>query len=285
MHFDWITFTFQYSEKILNGLPQHDAFLFDDQKPARALPRYERGWRLAGGGLYCVPSAANARNGRIIQFTGKECEQYRNFGLSDRELIVLLMTQKFKPTRIDCAWDTDNPLAKVQDMEDAWDNGKMKTKIRTMFKTTTKGRKGEPANTIYFGHKTSDQRLVVYDKAKQLKLLDKAWTRVEARFYEGAAWRIGRDMALINNDPSEVAAAKVRQMMRSGVAWFEELMAGGDVDLTALEYDKNVWKWLNTQVAPAIDNFTNESEAEKAKMIRWLYHRLNILFPNWTEFK
>lgn len=284
MKIDWLTFSFPYNEKSRVGLPPHESFNFDERKPARPLPRYERAYRLHNGGLYCIPSARNAREKRLIQWTGKDCDKYREIGMSDDAMIEQVFRAKGSATRVDCAFDADNPAARVQDIEDSWDNGKMKTKIRTLTKMARKGRKGEPENTLYFGATDSDQKIVVYDKAKQLKTLWRVWVRVEGRFYGDAARRLSTE-ALKHQSIDTVARAKMRNIMRTGVEWFEAMMQGDDVEMDALEYKNDTWKWLNTQVAPSIDRFSELHPSEQAKMVRWLFGRLNVVMPDWEQFK
>lgn len=282
-HIDWVTFSIPYDENPLNGVPSHDAFLFDDRHPVKALPRYEKGYRLQCGGLYCVPSKANKDQKRLFQLTGKDCQKMREMGMSDNDLIWAIFDRDGKPSRIDHAFDTDNPLAKVSEVWEAWGAGKIKTKLREAELTSKVGRKGEPANTVYIGSKASEQRVVVYDKAKQMKLLNEAWVRVELRTYGSAAKRLAYD-ALKHEDIDGVSRQKVRKIMRTPIKWLEDMVAGGDIELTALEYEPDIWKWLNNQVAPAIDAFELKTMGEKMKMARWLYARLNTIFPDWNEF-
>lgn len=285
MHIDWLTFSIPYNSKIRTGLPPHETFNFDERKPVRPLPRYERAYRLDNGGLYCIPSEKNARNKRLIQWTGQDCAKYRQMGLSDDDMVEQMFKGKGSATRMDFAFDCDDPNASVQDIENAWDSGLMKTKIRTLTKMAKKGRKGEPENTLYFGGDGSDQKIVVYDKAKQMKVLHKAWVRVEGRFYDSAANRLSRD-CLKHQSVDTVVRAKMRNIMRSGVEWFEKLIEGDDVEMEPLVYEGDTWVWLNKQVAPAIDNFAELDTTEQIKMARWLYARLNVIFPGgWMEYK
>lgn len=281
-HLDWLSFSIPYHENPLHNIPEHDAFLFDANNPVKPLPRYERAFRLACGGLYCLPNKQNASQKRLIQLTGDNCRKAREMGLTDDNLIWTMFDRDGRPSRTDYAFDTDNPEAKVSDVWSAWEKGKIKTKLQEAELTSKKGRKGEPANTVYLGSKASEQRVVVYDKAKQMNLLNEAWVRVELRLYGSAARRAAFD-ALKHADIDKVARQKVRNIMRTPIEWLENMIAGGDVELTALLYEKDIWKWLNHQVKPAIDEFANAELDQQVEMARWLFGRLNAIMPDWHE--
>lgn len=274
MHLDFITFSIPYVKEFQTGLPKHDAFIFDERNPIKALPRYWKAWRLQCGGIYCIPDEKNSAQKRLIQMTGKDCNEARRMGLDDDLLFHLVEQEQGSMTRIDCAFDTNLETAKVQDFIDAFRSKVMKTKVRIMEVSQTIGRKGEPANTAYLGTRASDQQVVVYDKAKQMKLLHEAWVRVELRCYKNSAFRLAQDAREHGIDV--VARQKIRNVVRSGVGWFEDMIAGQDVELTNRDDEPAFWKWLMVQVQPAIDARSEQYPDELGRLKQWLRARLAV---------
>lgn len=283
MKIDWFTFSLPYDGNLWGGLPQHEAFQFRESSKDILNSRYKCSYRMACGAIYSIPKDGDWKQKRLIELQGKHCQRARDMGLDDDGLIYNALFYGGSPSRMDCAFDTDNPKAQVSDIWKAWESDKIKTKLREAQKMTKKGRKGEPENSVYFGSKDSDQRLVVYDKAKQLKLLDQAWVRVELRNYGNAAYRLAKD-ALVHGIDT-VARQRVRNMVRTPVKWFEEMIAGNDVELTPLQPKSDKLQWLIKQVAPAIDSIPETEPEILGEVINWLYGRLNVVFPNWNDFK
>lgn len=275
MHLDFITFSLPYNERFHVGLPKHDAFIFNEKNPVRPLPRYKQAWRLSCGGIYCVPDAEHASQKRIIQMTGRDCQKAREMGLDDDLLLHLAQNEHATMTRIDCAFDTQEKTAKVQDFITAYESGKMKTKVRTMEVTKKIGRKGEPANSAYLGTRQSDAQLVVYDKAKQLKLLQTVWIRVEYRAYKNSAWRLAKDA--LEHGIDLVARQRIRTMQRSKIKWLNSMIDGEDIDLTMREQQENFWWWAENQVRGGFDNRSASYPHERDQLREYLQERLAVI--------
>lgn len=283
MHLDYFTFSLPFDGDLWGGLPQHEAFQFKLKTKTVMNSRYKMSYRMACGAIYSIPKDGDWKQKRLIEMKGQELKKAREMKLTDDNLITLTLMGGGSISRMDCAFDTDNPLAKVSDVWEAWQNNEIKTKIRQASLMSTAGRKGEPANSVYFGATDSDQRIIVYDKAKQLKLLNQAWVRVELRLYGNAAYRAAKDSLVHSIDT--VARQKVRKMVKTKIGWFEKMMEGQDVELTPLKYDSDTLRWLKTQVAPAIDALPDTQPEIVGEVVNWLYGRLNILLPGWNEFK
>lgn len=275
MHLDFITFSLPYNERFHVGLPKHDAFIFSEKNPVRPLPRYKQAWRLACGGIYCIPDAENAAQKRLIQMTGQNCQKARDMGLDDDLLLHLVQNENATMTRLDCAFDTQDATAKVQHFIDAFEQGKMKTKVRTMEVSKKIGRKGEPANSAYLGTRQSDAQLVVYDKAKQLKLLQMVWVRVEYRAYKNSAYRLAKDALEYGIDVT--ARQRVRNMQRTKIKWLNSMIAGDDIDLTMREEQENFWWWLENQVRGGLDNRSATHAHERDQLREYLQERLAVI--------
>lgn len=283
MKIDWLTFSLPYDGDLWGGLPQHEAFQFKISSKTILNPRYKHSYRMACGAIYSIPKDGDWSQKRLIEMQGQHCQRARELGLTDDAALYHVVVNGGQCSRLDCAFDTDNPCAKVSDVWSAWQNNEIKTKLREASLQSKQGRKGEPANSVYFGSKTSDQRLVIYDKAKQMKLLEKAWVRVELRLYGSAAYRMAKDSLM--SDIGTCSRQKVRNMVRTKIGWFEEMMSGQDVDLTPLKYESDVLRWLKTQVAPAIDALPEKEPEIIGEVVNWLYGRLNVIMPGWDTFK
>lgn len=275
MKLDYLTFSLPYEGNIWATLPQHEIFQFKKSDEIKPNGRYKKAWRLECGATYSIPKDDDWGQKALIEMQGKHCERAREGGLNNTEIIRAMWKAKGKPSRMDCAFDTNNTAADVEHIWKAWERGAIKTKIQTATRQTKKGRKGEPENSVYFGAPDSEQRLVVYDKAKQMKLLHEAWVRVELRVYGDTAYRLAKDA--VKNDLETVARQKARNMVKTRVLWFEEVLSGHDVDLTPRIDTPDLIKWLNKQVAPAIDAVPEQHPELLQQVVNWLHGRLNLL--------
>lgn len=277
MHIDWLTFSLDFAGDVHKTLPQHEIFAL--KRRVKPNGRYGKAWVTESGAIFSIPKDGEWTQKALIEIQGKHAQKIRDMGVSDDNLIFETLAHGGKITRLDCAFDTNLPSANPLDLWQAWLAGEIVTKVREARITSSADRKGTPASSVYFGGTQSEQKLVVYDKAKQMKLLNEAWTRVEVRLYGDTARRAARDM--LANDADSVARQKVRNMMKTRVKWFEDMVAGGDVAMEKrIDVPKKL-QWLNNQVAPAIDSIPLENPDIVEDVAWWLIGRLNTIAPGW----
>lgn len=272
MKIDWLSLTIPYTgDDGLENYPEHG--WLSRKNTAAPMHGYSQAWELENGGYLMVPNSQNKRMRVLLMFGGTSLTEWRGTGSTDDSIIRYFFGQTYRPqfTRIDFAFDTDNPLAAPAQIAEAWREKRIKTHIRTIRTHTTEKRGKDPAGTVYLGSVSSGRQVVIYDKAKQLKLLDEAWTRVELRCRKSFAQSAASDSLKHGSDA--VARATIRELLTTDIGWFNDMIAGGDVDLTELGRKKTggTLEWLHKQVQPAIENLIDDGDIDDiAKLAFWL---------------
>lgn len=269
---DWISYTASYTgDDGLEKYPSHEMWKRGEE--VAAMHGYSRAWRLECGGFCMAPTKSNARQRILFIFGGEAMRKLRESGSTDESIIRYIFDSHYRPqfTRIDCAYDTDDENANAFDLLSAWRDGEVKTHIRTVRTHSTEKRDAKkPANTVYFGSVSSGRTIVIYDKAAELKLLDTALTRVELRNKKAFAQVVAH--AGLTNSLDEVGRQVVRDMIKTEVLWFEDMMNGNtvNIDQVGRKETGGLMKWLKTQVAAGIENGFSENDPElTARIHQW----------------
>lgn len=271
MPLDWMSFTVNFEGK--NGLkqvPQH--FALQPTKIAQPLHGYSKAWELRCGGWVMTPSKNNKRMKTLVLVPGSALSWWREETLSDDDSILRFVWANCAPafTRLDYAIDTDDPSATPQELADGWRAGTVKTRMRTMRCITSERRNEKPAGTVYFGSQKSARQIVIYDKAKQLGLLSQAWTRVELRLKKSFAQMYAFDAK--TEGAQATAQATLRGLLQTDVSWYNEMLEGKELDLSALgrKETKGLMHWLGTDVRSAIFAAHERGDpAELEQLLKW----------------
>lgn len=123
-------------------------------------------------------------------------------------------------------------------------------------------------DTLYFGSPKSAQRITVYDKAAELKLLNEIWVRMEARIRKPHASPLVTDMH------TKGLHAAGRQKIRTlcdfpQLEWWQNAVVGKELDMTKVpRQPKDVIKWLYAQVMPTFEKRHDEQTLKDLNM--WL---------------
>lgn len=107
------------------------------------------------------------KQGIMARWTGGDLRTLRAYGLDDTQLVSSISERKHvKFTRIDLAVDLTETNANPDDIFNAWQNGKVKTRVKNC--TQIHGYDKEmhrTGNTVNIGSRTSELYIRVYDKA------------------------------------------------------------------------------------------------------------------------
>lgn len=168
-----------------------------------------------------------------------------------------------KVTRLDYCMDIRNNYAAnpIHVYED-YMAGTLKTKSRGTYSYTESGNRKESARTFYDGSRNSPRFLRVYDKAKQLNLLNEAWLRVELEIKKDRAPVVARKMA--TQGILLTGQAELNDYIKeTSVGWLSDALASLAIGDTAITPRKttDIDLWFHKQVIPCITNRGNEISA------------------------
>ena len=112
-----------------------------------------------------------------IELTGSALEELRRIGMDDPALLKHMHRIAAKPSRLDFAIDLKGIPASPFDIYKLWETGDLQTRAKKVmcFSSSEKlpDNRITSAETLYFGARSSNQQLRIYDKAAQIAL--KAW--------------------------------------------------------------------------------------------------------------
>jgi len=182
-----------------------------------------------------------------------------------RAMLDLLVARDASFTRIDLQLTDERPVVTPQGVWDALSRGEAVTRVKVWDWMERGG--SRTGSSVYVGAATSQQRLLVYDKAAEsddavpgvrweLRAHDEAAETLAVQLHEtddwGAVWA-GRVVGFIDFREATDATNSAR---RPRVGWFEELVAGAakmrGYPPRALRTLEDVRRWLHRQVAPSL---------------------------------
>jgi len=189
------------------------------------------------------------KQGALVSIGGAALGELRRKGMRDNEFLEYVREIKHNCTRIDICYDTDNPESNPRDLEDAWDKAEQKTRVKYVKVDYEKLYGGY---TFRMGADSSETWLRCYDKAKQLKLLNEVWNRVELE-QQGRLADHMVDLAS-ETEIDVIGRARIKEYCDfPTVEWFQEMMDGEVVEFESLGRKKTDFiSWLDAHIAPAI---------------------------------
>lgn len=276
-HLDWISAT-----QVGETLEAHQEIVPEGMELDEAIrppARFHQAWKLKPAGS--VALSATDTMCRMVQFTGSELETVRmSVGITDAHMLQHLCAVCNHITRLDYAVDVMDSQARVGDILEAWRAGGLKTRYQTVqhFKTLT-GSRGE---TVYFGSVKSAQRIRIYDKAAELKLLKKAWLRVELQTRKKKATALSHDM----NEQGIVSSGdtRIRDLLGwQDVGWYSQAINGDDASLTPVPRSPKAWqKWMDTQVLTSLIQHANNPD-DNMFLQEWLNRAKRATIAAWNS--
>jgi len=249
---------------------------FEVEEPIRPMPHYDLAWRLKCGGLLNI--AHGEAQGARIDLGGQALQYCRDNGMRDSEVIQQLSEPNdFKQvTRLDYCWDIES-AGSVRHAANHWKAGKCKSTLR-----------GNPegyinygnraGRTIYFGSKKSTQRVRIYDKGTEMKLLNQALLRIEIQVRKPHA------QAMYIDSISSTLAIAARSRLRTlldfpSLQWWQRALKGDVEPLTTVERKQPKWQsWLLGQVTASIINRYQKDENGDREIIEsWFKNITKVL--------
>lgn len=242
---------------------------FEAVERIRPIAHYDIAWRLKCGGTLNV--AHEEQQGARIDLGGQALQYCRDAGMSDTDTVaVLVLPDGFKQvTRLDYCWDIEN-AGSVRHAVNHWQAGLCKTSLRGSPEGyinygTRAGR------TVYFGSKTSTQRIRIYDKGAEMKLINKALLRVEMQIRKPHAAAMHKD-ALKWSLPNAAQIRLKKLIDFPALQWWKKALSCASVPLTTIERKTPKWQaWLLGQVTESITAHHAKNEGNDREVIeQWL---------------
>lgn len=148
--------------------------------------------------LFNGPHNKNDNVMNMLEMTGSGCRTFSERGGNWYNLLDFLIRHgDFKFTRLDIATDLiNNPHITMKWLINKIDRGEYITKFNSLKYIVSNKRQtsavGNKSYSIYFGSKSSNKNLVIYDKLKERiskgeTILCTSWIRFESRFYKDCA--------------------------------------------------------------------------------------------------
>lgn len=230
------------------------------------------------------PTGNAQYEGFQILMSGSGCRNYENFLVINQEswfdLLERVCRYDVNFPRIDLAIDDRKPYLHIPELVRLTEDGMLSSQLRSVSENGS-GELSEEAmihkgKSLYIGSKTSDFRLVFYEKGYEQaekfgKELDTNWNRYELRFRQERAVMVVRE--LINHrDVAKVALQVLNEKVRflqkpenststrkrlypTYQPWEIFMQDVGKIRLTMSPQKKTlerIWSWLNVYVSPTL---------------------------------
>lgn len=259
-HLDWLTATAtnRLSPQSIIA-PITGLAILESCDPPR---RFDRAWKLYPAGL--LAHQKDGHKTAMLWLTGQDLAIWRETGFADQNTIDRLAEADATITRLDFCINVFD-AGKVSHCANHLQAGKREGRPKAYARIQMFDGGGD---TLYFGSPSSQQRVTIYDKAKQLKLADTHWLRIEARIRKKKATPLAQDMARAG--VSDAGRARIRQLVDfPGLRWYQAAVAGPEVAMTPVQRTQSdLMRWLYLQVMPT---FEKSHEPQLAAHLRaWL---------------
>ena len=234
---------------------------------------YDTGYKLKYGQVFT--HSTEQRMGVMYQVSGVGLNEMRLSGIDIEKMIIpFLCKTQVKFTRIDYAWDTDNPEITPHALYEYLQLVNTGSREFSLIRSH-KPRKNDDkqyknaADTVYLGSRNSGRVLRVYDKAKEQGLSDgTTWTRIEVELRKERANAVA--YGSLKTPINELAASQVLEMNDwTGLSWMKEVIGENyhkthlpkpmpDANLyitkTLIPYmSKHLWELHNETISLIID--------------------------------
>lgn len=201
-----------------------------------------------------------------VRMTGRDLGAYRGFGGTEQKLIDFVYESKAGVSRIDIAFDLFDRKINLNRIYADWKAGTVSTKARTVrpMVSGTRNEHGEieESTTLYFGSRTSDIMVRMYEKGKEQRT-DLDWIRIELEIKGDRAKAVLMDCYA--NGVGIVGRELLRYFIpKTPYKFWQELLSTKTVELTAMGRKKTERQiWLENVVFPILrEEIDREWESE-----------------------
>lgn len=201
--------------------------------------------------------------GHHVILSGKALQKLVAAGIDLFDLVHDVLALGAKIKRLDLALDIQESGEKVETFVDAYRDGLAETATRSFHEV--RGLLPENGHTAYFGSRTSERMVRVYDKAAETGLLPLSWLRVEAEIKGNRAHGIARHLIEL---PTKQRTRAIHGIIRDIVdfptipAWAGALDAV-EIDLAPSgRKDTDTKKWLLDACAQSLAKYIEREDQE-----------------------
>ena len=251
---DWVRFTYDINTPLESVWQGHPCFE-PDPRSVTTMPAYNTTMTLRCGRIDW--HSERPENKRMMTMTGEDLTRARAMGLNERMMLCHFFDQPdVHFTRVDIAADLYGGERKnLISLYNAVLSEKAVCRAKRIHKIESHNQKGEDlGKSVYIGSRTSETMMRVYDKARETKMLDTEWTRVELelknRQADAAAWAIS-----LHGSEKVFRDMATRYLNSTGVAWYEALLRDLDAPRLVEEPGRkitNFERWVREVCLPAI---------------------------------
>lgn len=268
---DWLTFTQHIPLSDIDHILPPLFLRFEEAHP---LPHFHAAWTVKPCGIVLFmdrPSDPVC----TFQMTGADFSIMHGIpSESDEKILAHMARAGVKATRLDYALDIRGVVADPLETLDLFDLGLVQTSFQ---KTETQNTSDADAGkTAYFGSRKSDRFVRIYDKAKQLKLLEEAWLRVELVERKEYAQKAADDMHQYG--VRSAGTSRLKNVLDfPTLDWWSEAFAAEPVPIGEVPRRPSRWQqWMSTQVLDSIRKRAQEAE-DNVFLQSWLLDAMHIV--------
>ena len=193
-------------------------------------------------------------------FDGRSCNELHKAGIDLLEVVRDFSRDGFKFTRLDLAIDIHEAEIDIVGLLDCEHTGSANNDPVLV----QKGKKARGGATLYVGARQSEKFLRIYDKAKERKIKDVLWTRVELELKSETATKIAAKIVNMTfKEVSEMTRAMMRGIYDPENETYRDALGVETMRIGSTKNEEhNTYEWLMTSVAKTM-----------AKLIVELPHR------------
>lgn len=255
----------------------------DDEHRILPMAGYPSTYDLLYASAHVDPNRPEQKIG--VRMTGSNIGAYRSLGGTEGRLLAFYDKVGGKASRIDLAFDLFGYKVDLMRVYKDWKDGKVKSTCRTVqpFTKATRDNAGKvtEATTLYFGSRTSELMVRMYDKGAEQNV-DLDWLRVELEIKGDKAPVVATDCGRLG--VAAVGKALLRAFItKAPYKFWRELIEGESVELTPVERKMTAHDaWLLNVILPMIQqDIRQEWEGDHDRGITRNVEAL--IRENWTR--
>lgn len=248
------------------------------------------------------PTGNAQYEGFQILMSGSGCRNYENFLAMNQEtwfdFLERACRYQVNFPRIDLAIDDRKPYLDIPELIRLKNEGLISSQLREMSENSsdelTEDEVKPKGKSLYIGSKTSDFRIVFYEKGYEQaekfgKELDTNWNRYELRFRQEKAVKVVHEL-LKDRDVARIAISVLNEKVRflqkpenstatrkrlypTYPPWEKFMENVGKVRLTMNPQKKSldkIWNWLSVYVAPSLKMISEIGKLDNQDYVRLL---------------
>lgn len=261
---DWLTMAHapEAVEGFVDMIP--DGFIKAAELPPQRF--FPKRWMLLPAGTY-----AHSADGTIcqkIEFTGEDLSTLRKMRKNEIGLVRHGLNAGARVTRLDYAVDLFDTSVEARDFLVLWSYGAFNPSFRSVRDFNDRS-ESDTASTVYFGATSSNKMVRVYDKGKQMNLLQRAWLRVELQSRKEVANALATDME--KHGMWTAGDNALRHCFdHEAVPVLRDALDEPEIPLTEIPRKETSWRrWMNEQVRQSAIKHAAE-DGDREFLLEWM---------------